>query len=375
MMSCRDSLRVGIACFSSFGGSGVVATEIGMALGRRGHRVCFLSDKPPSRLDLNTSNVSFHEVALLDYPLVAHRSFALALTAKMIEVSRTEKLDLLHVHYAVPHAISAVMAKQILGSDAPKVVTTLHGTDVTLVGADHGFAPLTHFAVASSDAVTAPSRWLAETARANLGLASDLRIDVIPNFVDPQQFAPPPKRERGRPPVLIHVSNFRPIKRVHDVVAVFAAVHRTAQCRLELVGDGPERSRAEALVRDLGLQDHVSFRGEMDDLVGLYGTSDVFLLPSESESFGLAALEAMACGVPVVASDVGGLPDVVADGETGFLLPMGNVAAMAEAATRLLTDDVLWADMSRLARERARTCFALDRAVDRYEATYRRVLG
>jgi N-acetyl-alpha-D-glucosaminyl L-malate synthase BshA len=375
MMSCRDSLRVGIACFSSFGGSGVVATEIGMALGRRGHRVCFMSDKPPHRLDLDAANVSFHEVALLDYPLVAHRSFALALTAKMIEVSRAEKLDLLHVHYAVPHAISAVMAKQILGSDAPKVVTTLHGTDVTLVGADHGFAPLTHFAVTSSDAVTTPSRWLAETARTNLGLASALRIDVIPNFVDPQQFFAPPRRVRNRPPVLIHVSNFRPIKRVHDVVGVFAAVHKTTPCRLELVGDGPERSRAESLVRDLGLQDHVSFRGERDDVASLYGGSDVFLLPSESESFGLAALEAMACGVPVVASDVGGLPDVVADGETGFLLPAGDVAAMAEATRRLLTDDVRWADMSRLARERARTCFTLDRAVDRYEATYRRVLG
>jgi L-malate glycosyltransferase len=297
------------------------------------------------------------------------------LTAKMIEVSRAEKLDLLHVHYAVPHAISAVMAKQILGSDAPKVVTTLHGTDVTLVGAEHGFAPLTHFAVASSDAVTAPSRWLAESARANLGLASDLRIDVIPNFVDPQQFSPPAKRERSRPPVLVHVSNFRPIKRIPDVVAIFAAVHKTLPCRLELVGDGPERPRVEALVRDLGLQAHVGFRGEMDDLAGLYGSSDVFLLPSESESFGLAALEAMACGVPVVASDVGGLPDVVADGETGFLLPMGDVAGMAEATGRLLRDDVLWADLSRLARERARTCFALDRAVDRYEATYRRVLG
>lgn len=375
MMGCRDSLRIGIACFSSFGGSGVVATEIGMALGRRGHRVCFLSDKPPTRLDLDTPNVSFHEVALLDYPLVAHRSFALALTVKMIEVSRAEKLDLLHVHYAIPHAVSAVMAKQILGSDAPKVVTTLHGTDVTLVGADHGFAPLTRFAVASSDAVTAPSRWLAESARGNLGLPSDLRIDVIPNFVDAQQFCPPARRERSRPPVMIHVSNFRPIKRVHDVVGILASVRKATPCRLELVGDGPERPRIEALVRELGLRDYVTFRGEMDDLAALYGSCDVFLLPSESESFGLAALEAMACGVPVVASDVGGLPDVVADGETGFLAPVGDVAAMAEAAGRLLSDDVLWGRMSGLARERARTCFAVDRAVDRYEATYQRVLG
>lgn len=375
MMTSRDSLRIGIACFSSFGGSGVVATEIGMALGRRGHRVCFLSDKPPRRLDLDAPNISFHPVALLDYPLVAHRSFALALTAKMIEVSRAEKLDLMHVHYAIPHAVSAVLAKQILGSDGPKVVTTLHGTDVTLVGADHGFAPLTHFAVASSDAVTSPSRWLAETARENLGLPSSLRIDVIANFVDAGRFCPPAQRERGRPPVLIHVSNFRPIKRVHDVVGVFAAVRKITPCRLELVGDGPERPRIEAEVRALGLEGEVSFRGEMDDLTNLYGSSDVFLLPSESESFGLAALEAMACGVPVVASDVGGLPDVVADGETGFLTPVGDVAAMAETTARLLMDDRRWAEMSRLARERARTCFGLDRSVDRYEAVYRRVLG
>jgi L-malate glycosyltransferase len=371
----RDSLRIGIACFSSFGGSGVVATEIGMALGRRGHRVCFLSDKPPSRLDRNAPNVSFHEVALLDYPLVAHRSYALALTAKMIEVARAEKLDLLHVHYAIPHAVSAVMTKQILGASAPKVVSTLHGTDVTLVGTEHGFQPLTHFAVTASDAVTTPSRWLAETARANLGLAADLRIDVIPNFVDVTLFTPPAARDRPQSPALIHVSNFRPIKRVEDVVRIFAAVLATTPCRLELVGDGPDRPRVQALVQALGLDGNVRFRGEMDDLVDLYGASRVFLLPSESESFGLAALEAMACGVPVVASDVGGLPDVVADGETGFLAPVGDVPALAECARRLLIDDALHETMSRLARERAETCFSLGPAVDRYEAVYRRVLG
>jgi len=374
MSKSPDSLRIGIACFSSFGGSGVVATEIGMALGRRGHHVCFLSDKPPTRLDLGAPNVSFHAVPLLDYPLVAHRSYALALTAKMVEVARTERLDLLHVHYAIPHAVSAILAKQILGSSAPKVVTTLHGTDVTLVGAAHGFQPLTQFAVATSDAVTTPSRWLAETARANLGLAAVLPIDVIPNFVDSTEFSPPARRDRRQPHVLIHVSNFRPIKRVHDVVAIFATVRRTTPCRLELVGDGPERPRIEAMVSELGIGDQVRFRGEMDDLAGVYGESDVFLLPSESESFGLAALEAMACGVPVVASDVGGLPDVVADGETGFLAAVGDVPAMAEAVRRLVTDDDLWGTMSRLARERAETCFGQASAVDRYEAVYRRVL-
>lgn len=375
MNASRDSLRIGIACFSSFGGSGVVATEIGMALGRRGHRVCFLSDKQPARLDLNGANLSFHEVALLDYPLVAHRSYALALTAKMVEVTREEKLDLLHVHYAIPHAVSAVMTKQIMGASAPKVVTTLHGTDVTLVGTNHGFQPLTHFAVTASDAVTTPSRWLADMARTNLGLAADLGIDVIPNFVDVRLFAPPTRPDRRQPPSLIHVSNFRPIKRVGDVIRVFAAVLATTPCRLEMVGDGPDRPHAEALVRELGLDGQVRFRGEMDDLVDLYAASTVFLLPSESESFGLAALEAMACGVPVVASDVGGLPEVVADGETGFLAPVGDIAALAECTRRLLTDHALHQTMSRLARERAEKCFGLAPAVDRYEALYRRVLG
>lgn len=371
----QSSLRIGIVCFSSFGGSGVVATEIGMALGRRGHRVCFLSDAVPARLDLHGDNLSFHPVPLLDYPLVAHRSYALALTAKIVEVARAEKLDVLHVHYAIPHAVSANLAKQILGSGAPKVVTTLHGTDVTLVGTDHGFAPLTRFAVAASDAVTTPSRWLADTARANLSLPADLAIEVIPNFVDTAALHPPAPREPHPPYVLMHVSNFRPLKRVTDVVRVFAAVHAGLPCRLELVGDGPDRASTQALVRTLGLEQDVCFHGERDDLADLYGASDVFLLPSESESFGLAALEAMACGVPVVASEVGGIPEVVIDGETGFLAEVGDVAGMVDAVRRLLTEPALHQTLSRLARRRAEASFRLAPAVDRYEAVYRRVLG
>jgi N-acetyl-alpha-D-glucosaminyl L-malate synthase BshA len=369
------SLRIGVACFSSVGGSGVIAAEIGMALGRRGHRVCFLSDAPPARLDLGGPNISFHQVALLDYPLVAHRSYALALTAKMVEVARNEKLDILHPHYAIPHSVSATLAKQILGEGGPKVVTTLHGTDVTLVGTDHGFQPLTRFAVAASDAVTAPSRWLADAARANLALPAHLALEVIPNFVDTAALIPPAHRDHGGRPVLLHVSNFRPFKRVSDVIRILAAVRTHVDARLDLVGDGPERGAAEALVKSLGLQNDVRFYGEMDDPADLYRSSDVFLLPSESESFGLAALEAMACGVPVVASDVGGIPDVVKDGETGFLAPVGDVIAMAEAARRLLTDRPLHQTMSLLARRRVEESFQLDPAVDRYEALYRRVLG
>jgi N-acetyl-alpha-D-glucosaminyl L-malate synthase BshA len=383
MMGSRSSLRIGMACFSTFGGSGVVATEIGMALGRRGHRVCFLSDKPPVRLDLTCPNVTYHEVEPLDYPLLAERSYALALTAKMIEVATAEKLDLFHVHYAIPHAVSAFLARQVLGTSWPKIVTTLHGTDVSLVGADPRFQPLTQFVVRSSDAITAPSRWLAEAAHQGLGLFRDVAIEVIPNFVDTESFRPrtddaartTSSGRADRPRVLTHVSNFRPLKRVEDVVRIFAAVRAEIPSRLDLVGEGPERARIEDLVASLGLREHVRFLGERGDLIALLQQSDLFLLPSQTESFGLAALEAMACGVPVVASDVGGVSEVVADGETGFLAAAGDVAAMARHARRLLTDDDLHRRMSHAARHLAETQFRLSPAVDRYEAAYRRVLG
>jgi N-acetyl-alpha-D-glucosaminyl L-malate synthase BshA len=383
MMGSRSSLRIGIACFSTFGGSGVVATEIGMALGQRGHRVCFLSDKTPVRLDLTCPNVTYHEVEPLDYPLLAERSYALALTAKMIEVAQAEKLDLFHLHYAVPHAVSAFLARQVLGTASPKIVTTLHGTDVSLVGSDPRFRPLTQFVVRSSDAITAPSRWLAEAAHQGLGLSRDVAIEVIPNFVDTESFRPrsdesgrttsPGHAERTR--VLTHVSNFRPLKRVEDVVRIFAAVRAEIPSRLDLVGEGPARSRIEDLVVSLGLRDHVRFLGERGDLIAILQQSDLFLLPSQTESFGLAALEAMACGVPVVASDVGGVSEVVAEGETGFLAAAGDVASMAKHARRLLTDEDLRRRMSRAARHMAETRFRLDPAVDRYEAAYRRALG
>ena len=381
-MGSRSSLRIGIACFSTFGGSGVVATEIGMALGRRGHRVCFLSDKTPVRFDPTCPNVTCHEVEPLDYPLLAERSYALSLTAKMIEVARAEKLDLFHLHYAVPHAVSAFLARQVLGTSSPRIVTTLHGTDVSLVGSDPRFQPLTQFVVRSSDAITAPSRWLAEAAHQELGLPRDVVIEVIPNFVDVESFRPADEHpgravlsgsaERVR--VLTHVSNFRPLKRVEDVVLIFAAVRAEIPSRLDLVGEGPERLRIEALVASLGLLEYVRFLGERGDLVTVLQQSDLFLLPSQTESFGLAALEAMACGVPVVASDVGGISEVVVDGETGFLAAVGDVAGMARHARRLLTDEDLRRRMSHAARHLAETQFRLTPAVDRYEAVYRRVL-
>ena len=368
-------LRIGVACFSTFGGSGVIASEIGMSMARRGHQVAFFSDKPPARLDLSCPNISFHAVAALNYPVPAQSSYALALAAEMIQVAQKERLDLLHVHYAVPHALAAYLARQVLGAAAPNVLVTLHGTDVTRIGADPKFSALTRFAVLAGDGITAPSRWLAQEAFRQLGLPHERDIEVIPNFVDTQRFCPARHEIAPAERVLVHVSNFRPLKRVDDVVRVFARVRGEVPARLHLVGDGPERPRVEALVHFLDLASDVTFFGERADVVKILQGSDVFLLPSETESFGLGALEAMACGVPVVASNVGGLPEVVWDGESGFLAPVGNVEEMAKHVRCLLTDVELHARMSRAARSRAEAHFQLEPAVDRYQAAYRRIVG
>jgi N-acetyl-alpha-D-glucosaminyl L-malate synthase BshA len=322
-------LRVGIACFSTFGGSGVVASEIGLTMAARGHTVHVFSDERPGRLGEATAPVHFHRVEIRSYPQLKDSPYALGLTSKIVEVARRDGLDLLHAHYAIPHAISAYLARQVLGAGAPAIVTTLHGTDITLVGNDPSFLPLTRFSILESDAVTAPSAWLAGATHRLLDIPSDLAIDVIPNFVDTARFAPAVERESDgatrapdRPAVLVHVSNFRALKRVDDVFAIFVEARRRmpgAPLSLWLVGDGPERERIRMGVRDQGLGAHVQFLGERIDLPTVLREADLFLLPSESESFGLAALEAMACGVPVVASDVGGIPEVVIDGETGLL--------------------------------------------------------
>jgi N-acetyl-alpha-D-glucosaminyl L-malate synthase BshA len=380
MSAAERPLRIGIACFSTYGGSGVIASEIGLTMAARGHTVHVFSDERPGRLGETNGNVHFHRVEIPSYPQLKGSPYALGLTSKIVEVAWRDGLDLLHAHYAVPHAISAYVARQVLRSAAPAIVTTLHGTDITLVGSDPSFLPLTRFSIVESDAVTAPSAWLAEATYRNLDVPRDRAIEVIPNFVDTRRFAPAPDGPRAagpRPAMLVHVSNFRSLKRVDDVVAIFGEARRRAPERamtLQLVGDGPEHERIRGLVRAAGLDEWVQFLGERTDLPSVLRGADLFLLPSETESFGLAALEAMSCGVPVIASRVGGVPEVVIDGETGLLAPVGDVAAMAAHVVRLLADAPLRARLGAAGRRRAETAFPLEATVGRYEALYRRLL-
>jgi N-acetyl-alpha-D-glucosaminyl L-malate synthase BshA len=367
-------LSIGITCFPTFGGSGIVATEIGLAMARRGHRVHFISTEVPRRLDVDVPNVFFHEVRARDYDVFPQVPYALALTSAIVRVARYEGLDVLHAHYAVPHATSGWMAREVLGG-ALKVVTTLHGTDITLVGSDDSYLPITRHSIERSDALTAPSEFLRRETLARFDL--DVPIEVIPNFVDTSRLSPVDGPERPRTtalfgsgaPVLAHVSNFRPLKRVDRVVDVFARVAAARPCRLLLVGDGPERPRIEARVRQLGLQEHVRLVGSSAHFEALLRECAAFVLPSETESFGLAALEALACGVPVVASDVGGLPEVVRHGETGFLLAPDDVDGMAAAVLRALDD----ASLGARARADAVARFSPRPILDRYEALYLRL--
>jgi N-acetyl-alpha-D-glucosaminyl L-malate synthase BshA len=381
------TLRVGITCYPTFGGSGIIATEIGIALARRGHEVHFICSDMPSRLQHFEPNVYFHAVEVRDYPLFDKSPYALALASKMVDVTTHANLDLLHVHYAVPHATSAYLARQILGPRAPKIVTTLHGTDITLVGNDPGFLPITRFSILESDAVTVPSAYLARATRENFGIGEDRAIELIPNFVDENAFQPAAARDRTRlwrlfpepPPtsarVLVHNSNFRPLKRVDDVVHVLEAVRATMPAVLIFIGDGPERSRIEQLVRERGLARSVCFLGNQLAFASVLADADVFLLTSQTESFGLAALEALACGVPVVATRTGGVPEVVTAGENGFLCEVGDIDGIAGAVLRIIGDDALLAAMTRAARARVERDFGRAPAIDRYESCYRRVLA
>lgn len=372
-------MRIGITCYPTYGGSGVVAAELGVALARGGHEIHFISYALPFRLQQYDQHVFFHEVEVLTYPLFDHPPYTIALAAKMADVARQVGLDLLHVHYAIPHAVSAHLASEILGPEGPAVVTTLHGTDITLVGRDPSLFSITRFAIERSDGVTCVSRYLAERTRELFGVTRPLA--VIPNFVDTKRFAPgeeaspralfAPRGER----ILIHLSNFRPLKRIPDVLQVFAAVRRRLPAKLLLIGDGVERPAAAALARDLDVAGDVLFLSRQDDVPRLLLAGDLFLLPSEEESFGLAALEAQSCGLPVIATRVGGLPEVIADGETGYLFPVGSVEAMAEAAVALLRDPERLRKMGEEARRRALAHFDASLIVPRYEEFYAAVLA
>ncbi|KAB2950327.1 MAG: N-acetyl-alpha-D-glucosaminyl L-malate synthase BshA, partial [Thermoanaerobaculia bacterium] len=330
-------MRIGISCYPTWGGSGVVATELAMALASAGDEVHVISYALPSRLQLASERLYFHEVVVPHYPLFEYPPYSLALASKMVEIARHQRLDLLHVHYAVPNAVSAMLAKQILAPLPLAVVTTLHGTDVTLVGNDPSYLETTRWAVLASDAVTAVSDWLRQSTNYQLCI-EDKQIEVIPNFIEPERY----ERARGtagarrwaKPgeKVLVHVSNFRPVKRVMDVLEVFLRVRERMPARLLLVGDGPDRARLEQRCRVERCCDVVTFLGNLGEVEQVLAGADLFLLPSENESFGLAALEALACEVPVVTTRVGGLPEVVEEGVTGLLFPLGDVEAMAAGA-------------------------------------------
>ncbi|MDR1726764.1 MAG: N-acetyl-alpha-D-glucosaminyl L-malate synthase BshA [Acidobacteriota bacterium] len=372
-------MKIGITCYPTYGGSGIVATELGRELADRGHEIHFISNALPMRLDVAQPHIHFHEVEAASYPLFDQAPYTLALAVKMAEVAELHRLDLLHCHYAIPHSVSAFLAKSMLAPRRLPVVTTLHGTDITLVGAERSYLPVTRFSIEQSDGVTAVSRHLKDATRDVIGVRRE--IEVIYNFVNCEKYrASANSGLRGRfspggEPILIHISNFRPVKRPVDVVEIFAKVRAEIPAALLMVGDGPERGRAERRVRDKGLEGRVHFLGKQDGIEQWLGISDLLLLPSEMESFGLVALEAMACEVPVVASRVGGVPEVVADGEDGHLAEAGDIDGMAGAALRILKSPGVRAEMGRRGREKARTRFGAAAAVTAYEAHYRRVLG
>ncbi|MCX8210190.1 MAG: N-acetyl-alpha-D-glucosaminyl L-malate synthase BshA [Neolewinella sp.] len=373
-------MKIGVVCYPTYGGSGVLATELGLGLARKGHEVHFITYRRPARLGGFQANVFYHEVdSGSDYPLFEFAPYETALASKLVDVIEHHGIDLLHVHYAVPHASVAYMARKILISRGKYVpfVTTLHGTDITLVGTHPAYAPTITFAINKSDGVTAVSKSLREDTLANFDICNP--IEVIYNFIDFKRFhrdnkdhfkaAIAPNGER----ILIHVSNFRPVKRVDDVIYIFKIVNDEIPSKLLLIGDGPERSRCEELSRKLGLSQDIRFLGKQDAVEELLAVSDLFLLPSASESFGLAALEAMACQVPVISSDVGGIPEVNIDGQTGYLSGIGMVDKMAEDALRILKDDTILSRFRAAALAQAAR-FDIEEIIPKYEAYYQEVI-
>ncbi|MEP7321271.1 MAG: N-acetyl-alpha-D-glucosaminyl L-malate synthase BshA [Saprospiraceae bacterium] len=371
-------MRIGIVCYPTFGGSGVVATELGIGLAKRGHEVHFITYKRPARLGHFQTNIYYHEVNALDYPLFEYTPYDTTLASKLVDVIKFEKIDLLHVHYAIPHATIAFIVKKILETQGIRipVVTTLHGTDITLVGADPSFAPVVEFSINQSDGVTAVSEHLKQDTLSKFNIKKDIK--VIYNFIDFERFRKIDKEhfKKALAPdgekILIHTSNFRRVKRVDDVIKIFVEVRKVLPSKLLLIGDGPERQHLEELCRKMDICDDVRFLGKQDAVEELLAISDLFLIPSENESFGLAALEAMACHVPVISSDAGGLPELNIHGRSGFVLPVGDVRSMADHAIRLLQEPELLAQFKQQAFERARE-FDIENILPLYEQFYEEV--
>lgn len=372
-------MRIGIVCYPTFGGSGVVATELGLGLADKGHQVHFITYKRPVRLTAFHANVFFHEVTSLEYPLFEYAPYETALASKMVDVVKFEKLDVLHVHYAIPHAAVAFMAKEILktqGITIP-VITTLHGTDITLVGADNSFAPVVQFSINKSDGVTAVSEQLKKETLATFDINKDIK--VIYNFIDFSRFrktnkdhfrkAIAPEDEK----ILVHTSNFRKVKRVEDVIQIFNIVSKVVKSKLLLIGDGPERYAMEELCRKLHLCDDIRFLGKQEAVEELLAISDLFILPSENESFGLAALEAMACEVPIISTNAGGIPEVNIDGVTGYMCEIGDVECMARRCIELLSDDKKLTQFRLNAFEQAHK-FDINEILPQYESYYMEII-
>lgn len=369
-------MNIGIVCYPTFGGSGVVATELAKGLANRGHKLHILSYAKPARLDSFRTDIAYHEVDLSTYPLFEFPPYDLALANMMVQLIQFENLDILHVHYAIPHATSAYLAKQILKEEAKDVpvITTLHGTDITLVGSDPTYKKVVDFSINQSDGVTAVSEYLKEETYRLFDINKDIK--VIPNFIDLERFKKSKKEHFKKAicpegeKIVTHVSNFREVKRVTDVVATFSKMlENGVKAKLLMVGDGPERTKAENKCRELSICDQVRFLGKQDQVEEVLSISDLFMIPSGSETFGLAALEAMSCSVPVISSNIGGLPEVNIHGETGYLCELGDIDCMAQHATEILTDEKLQQKMSKAARKRAEK-FEIDKIVSVYEDYY-----
>jgi N-acetyl-alpha-D-glucosaminyl L-malate synthase BshA len=378
-------MKIGITCYPTYGGSGVVGTELGIELAQRGHEVHFIAYQQPIRLDTKQPRIFFHEVTVSQYPLFEYPPYDLALATRMAEVAEIYNLDILHVHYAIPHSVSALLARQMLAAQPNgksrklPFVTTLHGTDITIVGADRSYLPVTRYSIEQSDGVTAISHYLKQRTVQEFEIRNP--IEVIHNFVNCDIYKRDPKAAENRAEfagnnerILVHISNFRPVKRICDVIEVFDRVQKKIPSRLLLMGDGPERSRAEWLVTQKRLRNRVEFLGKVDRVYEKLSIADLMLVPSEMESFGLSALEAMACEVPAIATSVGGVPEVVEHGRSGFLAEVGDVETMARYAIDILADETRLRDMGKVARWEAQSRFCSSRIIPEYEKFYERVL-